>query len=150
MRAIIQRVTDSILHIEGEIHCSITSGLLILIGITHDDTQDDIAYLVKKITQMRIFSDSYNKMNLSVMDVKGELMVVSQFTVFASTKKGNRPGFSSAAKPEIAIPLYEEFIQQLIETSKLEVVSGKFGADMKIRFTNDGPVTIIIDSKLPE
>lgn len=150
MRAIIQRVTFSKLYIEGKIHSSITNGLLILLGVTHDDTDDDIAYLVKKITQLRIFTDSDNKMNFSIIDIKGEMMVVSQFTLFASTKKGNRPGFTSAAKPNFAIPMYEEFIKLLKEMSKQKVVSGRFGADMKISFTNDGPVTIIIDSKHPE
>ncbi len=150
MRAVIQRVYRCELLINDTLFSSIDNGLLILLGITHDDGPDDIDYLVKKIVQMRIFSDKDGKMNLSILDTQAQIMVVSQFTLYASTKKGNRPGFTLAAKPEIAIPLYENFISQIKAFSDLEVVTGIFGADMKISFTNDGPVTIIIDSKHPE
>jgi len=150
MRAIIQRVSSCDLHIDGILHASILQGLLVLLGITHDDDLSDIDYLIRKILQMRVFADREGKMNDSVLDCNGHIMVVSQFTLFASTKKGNRPGFTAAAKPDLAIPLYNTFMQRIQEISNLTITSGVFGADMKITLINDGPVTIFIDSKHPE
>lgn len=120
---------------------------MILIGVSPDDKQEDINWLVQKTSAMRIFSDDQGKMNLSVMDIDGEVLVVSQFTLFASTKKGNRPGFSLSASPEIAIPLYEKFVQDMEEKLKKTVPTGEFGAHMDVDIQNDGPVTIILDSK---
>ncbi len=150
MRTLIQRVTKASVTIENSIHSEIENGLLILLGIEENDSQEDINWLVKKITQLRIFSDSEGKMNLSVLDINGEILVVSQFTLYASTKKGNRPSFIKSAKPEIAIPLYENFISTLNQNSVQEVKTGVFGADMKVGLTNDGPVTIWLDSKNKE
>lgn len=150
MRTLIQRVTKASVTIENSIHSEIENGLLILLGIEENDSQEDINWLVKKITQLRIFSDSDGKMNLSVLDINGEILVVSQFTLYASTKKGNRPSFIKSAKPEIAIPLYENFISTLNQNSVQEVKTGVFGADMKVGLTNDGPVTIWLDSKNKE
>lgn len=150
MRTLIQRVTKASVTIENSIHSEIENGLLILLGIEENDSQEDINWLVKKITQLRIFSDSVGKMNLSVLDINGEILVVSQFTLYASTKKGNRPSFIKSAKPDIAIPLYENFISTLNQNSVQEVKTGVFGADMKVGLTNDGPVTIWLDSKNKE
>ena len=150
MRTLIQRVTKASVTIENSIHSEIENGLLILLGIEENDSQEDTNWLVKKITQLRIFSDSEGKMNLSVLDINGEILVVSQFTLYASTKKGNRPSFIKSAKPEIAIPLYENFISTLNQNSVQEVKTGVFGADMKVGLTNDGPVTIWLDSKNKE
>lgn len=150
MRTLIQRVTKASVTIENSIHSEIENGLLVLLGIEENDSQEDINWLVKKITQLRIFSDSEGKMNLSVLDINGEILVVSQFTLYASTKKGNRPSFIKSAKPEIAIPLYENFISTLNQNSVQEVKTGVFGADMKVGLTNDGPVTIWLDSKNKE
>ena len=150
MRTLIQRVTKASVTIENSIHSEIENGLLILLGIEENDSQEDINWLVKKITQLRIFSDQDGKMNLSVVDINGEILVVSQFTLYASTKKGNRPSFIKSAKPEIAIPLYENFISTLNQNSVQEVKTGVFGADMKVGLTNDGPVTIWLDSKNKE
>jgi len=147
MIAILQRVTEASVEINKKITNSIENGLLVLIGITTTDTHDDINWLVKKITQMRIFSDPEGKMNLSIKDIDGELLVVSQFTLLASTKKGNRPSFIDAANPSIAIPLYETFLQECTREMDKEIKSGVFGADMKIRLLNDGPVTIVLDTK---
>jgi len=150
MRAVIQRVSKASVTIENKIQGKIEIGLLILLGIEETDTEKDIDWLVRKIIQLRIFSDENGKMNLSLQDVNGDILLISQFTLFASTKKGNRPSFIRSAKPEIAIPLYEQFI---IETEKLlnkQIQTGIFGADMKVELLNDGPVTIIIDSKNPE
>ena len=146
MKVVVQRVTQASVTVEGNIISSIKAGLLILLGITHDDSQKDIQWLCKKIANLRIFNDENGVMNRSLLDIDGEAIVVSQFTLHASTKKGNRPSYINAAKPEIAVPLYEKFVQQLeLELSK-KVGTGIFGADMKVNLLNDGPVTIVIDS----
>lgn len=150
MRTVIQRVSEASVAVEGAVVAQIQTGLLILLGIEDNDTPDDADWLVKKIAQLRIFSDAQGLMNLSVMDVQGELLVISQFTLHAGTKKGNRPSFIKAAKPDKAIPMYESFIQQLESTSLRPVKTGIFGADMKVSLLNDGPVTIIMDSKNKE
>lgn len=147
MRAVLQRVSEASVSINGEVHSEIKLGLLVLLGITHDDTVEDIEYLTAKISNMRIFSDDAGLMNKSIRDVQGSILVVSQFTLHASTKKGNRPSFIAAARPEHAIPLYEKFLVNLESASLVVVKAGVFGADMQVRLLNDGPVTIIIDSK---
>ena len=146
MRVLLQRVSQAAVAIKGQVHGEIQQGLLLLVGIAADDTHEDIAWLCGKITALRIFSDHDDKMNLSVQDIHGGLLVISQFTLHASTKKGNRPGFTEAARPEIAIPLYEAFTEALKQTG-LQVATGIFGADMQVSLTNDGPVTIWLDSK---
>lgn len=150
MRVVIQRVSESAVTIEGSIKSAIGSGLLVLLGIEHDDGDEDIAWLCKKIVQLRIFGDEEGKMNRSVQDIDGEILVISQFTLHASTKKGNRPSYIKAARPEVAIPLYERFLDQLSIALGKPVGSGEFGADMKVRLLNDGPVTIWIDSRQRE
>lgn len=150
MRAVIQRVSHARLVIEDQLYSEIGGGLLVLLGIHESDTEDDVKWLVGKITQMRIFSDAEDKMNLSVMDTGGSMMIVSQFTLHASTKKGNRPSFIEAARPDQAIPLYENFIRRSTEILPGRIATGNFGADMKITLLNDGPVTIVIDSKQKE
>lgn len=150
MRALIQRVQNASVTIDGQIHSSIGLGLLVLLGIEDADTQEDINWLAGKISRLRIFSDENDAMNLSVQDVDGQCMVVSQFTLHANTKKGNRPSFIRAARPEIAIPLYEKFILQLEKETGKKVATGSFGAMMDIALINDGPVTIWIDSKNKE
>lgn len=147
MRAVLQRVSEASVTINGKLHSEIQYGLLVLLGITHNDTDEDIEYLVGKITNMRIFSDEAGLMNKSVVDVQGSILVVSQFTLHAATKKGNRPSFIAAARPDQAIPLYEKFLFRLESTGTVAVKSGVFGADMKVRLLNDGPVTIVMDSK---
>ena len=147
MRAVIQRVSSASVVINGTEHDAIGPGLLILLGITEEDTADDIDYLVQKICMMRIFSDAEGKMNLSVRDKDGRIMVISQFTLFAQTRKGNRPSFIQAARPETAIPLYEEFLLRMDIAMEQRTARGLFGADMKVSLINDGPVTIVIDSK---
>ena len=147
MRAVIQRVSEAKVTIDGSIKDSIGKGLLILLGIEHDDTETDIEWLSAKIVNMRIFSDENGLMNLSIKEVEGEILLISQFTLHASTKKGNRPSFIQAAKPDIAIPLYEKMILQLEKDLEKKIGTGIFGADMKVALINDGPVTIIIDSK---
>lgn len=147
MRVIVQRVSQASVTIDGMVKSAIREGLLILLGIEPDDSAEDIDWLCKKIATLRIFSDAAGLMNLSVQDISGEMIVVSQFTLFASTKKGNRPSFIRAARPEQAIPLYESFMEKLRQESGRPVGSGEFGADMKVALTNDGPVTILIDSK---
>lgn len=147
MRVVLQRVKEASVTIEGVIKSEIKEGLLILVGIENEDTTDDIQWLASKIAQIRIFSDEAGLMNRSVMDIAGEMLVVSQFTLHASTKKGNRPSFLKAARPDIAIPMYENFVSKLNELSGLNVLTGEFGADMKVALLNDGPVTILIDSK---
>ena len=147
MRVLIQRASEASVTIDGEIHGKIQRGLLVLLGIETDDTQDDIDWLVRKIIALRIFNDADGKMNDSISDVQGEFLVISQFTLHASTKKGNRPSYIKAARPETAIPLYEKFYRILRKESNLKVVTGIFGADMKVQLINDGPVTIWIDSK---
>jgi D-aminoacyl-tRNA deacylase len=150
MKAVIQRVSQASVTIEGEVVANIQSGLLVLIGIEEADTQEDVVWLSSKIANLRIFGDENEVMNLSVKDINGEIIVVSQFTLHASTKKGNRPSYIKAAKPEIAIPLYQKFLQQIeIELGK-QAQQGQFGADMKVSLVNDGPVTIIIDTKSKE
>lgn len=148
MRALIQRSKQASVTIAGEMTACITHGLVVLLGVEHDDVVDDAEWLAGKIAQMRIFSDAEGKMNLSVKDVGGSALVVSQFTLHASTKKGNRPGFTRAARPEHAIPLYEHFIQSLVR--EVPVKSGSFGADMQVALINDGPVTIWMDSRAKE
>lgn len=148
MRALLQRVSSASVTIEGNVKSSIGPGLLILLGIEHEDTVEDIEWLCKKIAALRIFSDPAGLMNLSVQDIGGECLVVSQFTLHASTKKGNRPSFIRAARPDTAIPLYEQFIQKLQAESARPVQTGEFGADMQVALINDGPVTIWLDSKL--
>ena len=150
MRALIQRVKKASVIIDGKIFSEIDHGLLILLGIETEDNHEDINWLTGKIARLRIFSDENNVMNLSVNDVAGECLVVSQFTLHASTKKGNRPSFIQAAKPETAIPLYEKFISKLEGETEKTVKTGSFGAMMDIALLNDGPVTIWIDSKKRE
>ena len=147
MKVVIQRVTRSSVTIHGNIVASIDKGLLILLGIIDEDTKDDITWLSNKITNLRIFEDENGVMNKSVIDMSGEAIVVSQFTLHASTKKGNRPSYIKAAKPEIAVPIYEAFVKQLEMDLGKKVQTGEFGADMKVELINDGPVTIIIDTK---
>ena len=147
MRVVIQRVSKASVVINSDEICNIKNGLLILLGINLNDSDEDIIWLTKKIINLRIFSDENGKMNHSVTDVSGEIIVVSQFTLNAKTKKGNRPSYINAAKPELAIPLYEKFTDFLRKESDLNVYTGKFGADMKVSLINDGPVTIILDSK---
>ena len=150
MRAVIQRVSESSVKIDGEVVGRINMGYMILLGIEHEDTEEDIEWLVQKIYKLRVFSDDDGKMNLSIADVVGSFLVISQFTLHASTKKGNRPSYIKAARPEHAIPLYEKFKSRLREISGLNVEDGEFGGDMKVSLINDGPVTIIIDTKLKE
>lgn len=147
MRAIIQRVKHASVSIDGKLTATIEQGLLVLLGIEAEDSAEDIAWLSAKIVQMRIFNDQKHLMNLSLLDVQGSILVVSQFTLHASTKKGNRPSFILAAKPNIAIPLYEAMIVQLEKDSGRKIQTGSFGADMQVSLVNDGPVTIFIDSK---
>ncbi len=147
MKAVIQRVTQASVSIHNEIHSSIDTGLLVLLGIDTNDTLQDVEWLSKKIVQMRIFGDEAGKMNLSVKDINGAILLVSQFTLIADAKKGNRPSFVNAARPEKAIPLYETMIQQLSVQMNKPIQTGVFGADMQIALTNDGPVTIILESR---
>ena len=150
MKAVIQRVSQSSVTINEEIVAQIQQGLLVLVGIEDADNQQDINWLTSKIANLRIFGDENEVMNLSLKDIDGEMIVVSQFTLHALTKKGNRPSYIKASKPEIAIPLYESFVKQMeIELGK-KVQTGQFGADMKVGLVNDGPVTIIIDTKNKE
>ncbi len=150
MKAVIQRVIEASVTIEGKVVSEIKSGLLILVGIVAEDTKEDIDWLVKKIINLRIFNDENGVMNTSLKDVDGEAIIVSQFTLQASTKKGNRPSYLKAAKPVIAIPLYNQFISQFEKELAKKVGTGEFGADMKVVLINDGPVTIIIDTKQKE
>ena len=150
MRAVIQRVSEASVTIEKNIVAQIKKGLLILIGIEETDNHEDINWLTSKIANLRIFADEKDVMNLSVKDIQGEIIVVSQFTLHAATKKGNRPSYTKAAKPEIAIPLYESFVLQLEKEIDKKVQTGQFGADMKVALINDGPVTILIDTKNKE
>lgn len=147
MIAVIQRVSESSVEISGETRSSIGKGLMILLGIEEADGMDDIRWLARKILNLRIFNDKDGVMNESILDQQGEVLVVSQFTLHASTRKGNRPSYIRAARPETAIPLYENFIAEMEEVSGKKVHSGEFGADMKVSLVNDGPVTIIIDTK---
>ena len=149
MRVLIQRTTAASVTIDEKINGQIGKGLVLFVGIRIEDTVEDIEWLVQKIVNMRIFTDPDGKMNLSIQEIGGELLVISQFTLFASTKKGNRPGFTNSAKPDISIPLYEEFITQLKSTG-IKVETGVFGADMQVQLINEGPVTIWLDSKNKE
>ena len=147
MRIVLQRVSEASVSIEGTVNGSIQSGLLLLLGIEEADAFEDIDWLCNKILKMRIFNDENGVMNLSLQDIDGAVLVISQFTLHASTKKGNRPSYIKAAKPEIAIPLYEEFNKKLENLLGKPIKTGIFGADMKVSLVNDGPVTILIDSK---
>lgn len=147
MRAVIQRVTKASVTIDHKIKGQIASGVLIFLGIVSEDSLDDVKWLSKKISNLRIFSDSNGLMNLSLIDQNFEALVISQFTLHAQTKKGNRPSYIKAARPEVATPLYKQFINQLKQDLGKNVPSGVFGADMKVELLNDGPVTIIIDTK---
>jgi D-tyrosyl-tRNA(Tyr) deacylase len=150
MKAVIQRVSHASVTIDGAIVASIQSGLLVLIGIEEADSHNDSDWLTSKIANLRIFTDENDVMNLSVKDIEGDVLVVSQFTLHALTKKGNRPSYIKAAKPEIAIPMYEKFVQQMETELGKKVQTGQFGADMKVQLLNDGPVTLIIDTKNKE
>jgi len=150
MKAVIQRVLEASVTIEGKVVSEIKSGLLVLIGIVAEDTKEDIDWLVKKIVNLRIFNDENNVMNNSLKDVDGEAIIVSQFTLQASTKKGNRPSYLKAAKPDIAIPLYKQFVSEFKNQLGKAVGTGEFGADMKVSLINDGPVTIVINTKQKE
>ncbi len=145
MRALIQRVSSASVFIDSLEHSSINSGLVLLIGVQTGDTKEDADYLLKKILNVRIFSDKEGKMNLSVLDIAGEMLIVSQFTLYASTKKGNRPSFIKSARPEEAIPLYEYFVKTC--SNAIKVKTGKFGADMQVSLINNGPVTVWLDSR---
>ena len=150
MRLVIQRTKEASVTIDGVVKSAIGCGLMILVGVEHEDTADDVEWLVKKVLNLRIFDDENGVMNRSVLDVGGEILVVSQFTLHASTRKGNRPSYIRAARPEVAIPLYRLFIDSLNSSLPKPAGEGEFGADMKVALINDGPVTIIIDSKLKE
>jgi len=150
MKAVIQRVSQSSVSIDGDKVASIKEGLLILLGIINEDSFEDITWLAKKIANLRIFGDQNGVMNRSLIDIDGDAIVVSQFTLHANTKKGNRPSYIKAAKPDIAIPLYEGFVKQFETVLGKKVGTGEFGADMKVELLNDGPVTIIIDTKQKE
>jgi D-tyrosyl-tRNA(Tyr) deacylase len=147
MRLLIQRVTEARCHIDGKVFSEIGQGLVVLVGIGNDESDEDIAWLTKKLLQLRIFDDEAGVMNLSVEDIKGDIMIVSQFTLHAMTKKGNRPSWIKAAPEAISKPLYERFVGSVESARARSVATGEFGADMKIELTNDGPVTIWIDSK---
>ena len=150
MRAVIQRVTHADVHIGGKIKSSIAGGLLVLLGIEDSDDEQDIIWLSNKIVNLRIFNDPNGVMNISVLETKRELLLVSQFTLHASTKKGNRPSYIRASKPDIAIPIYEKMIGQLEKDLGKKIHTGEFGADMQVNLINDGPVTIVIDTKNKE
>ena len=150
MKAVLQRVSKASVEVNNQCIAHITTGLLVLVGIEDGDNQEDINWLTSKIANLRIFSDANEVMNLSVKEIQGEIIVVSQFTLHASTKKGNRPSYIKASKPEIAIPLYEKFVSQMEVEINKKVQTGKFGADMKVALINDGPVTIVIDTKNKE
>lgn len=150
MRVVLQRVKQASVTINGEIHNAIQNGFLILVGVENEDTDEDIQWLSRKIVNLRVFPDENGAMNRSLLDVQGELLVVSQFTLHATTKKGNRPSFIKAAPPETAIPLYEKFIEQLKQDSVAKVVTGSFGAMMDVALINDGPVTLWMDTKNKE
>lgn len=147
MRVVIQRTTEASVSIENKIKSEIKNGMLILVGIENEDTTEDIEWLTKKIGNLRIFDDSEGVMNLSLKDINGEALVISQFTLHARTKKGNRPSYINAAKPDISIPIYQEFVNSLEKELDKEVKTGEFGANMQVKLINDGPVTILIDSK---
>ncbi len=147
MIAVIQRVTEASVTIDGQVHGQIGRGLLVLLGIGHTDTADDVAYLAQKIAGMRIFSDADGKMNLDLKAVSGNVLLVSQFTLLANTRKGNRPSFIEAARPDVAVPLYEQMIAKLTLALGQPIQTGQFGADMQVALVNDGPVTILLMSE---
>lgn len=147
MKVVIQRVSEASVKINGNLKSSIQKGLLVLLGIEEADNEEDMEWLCGKIVRLRIFNDSEGVMNLAVSEVEGDVLLISQFTLYASTKKGNRPSYIKSAKPEIAIPLYEKFILMLEKEMNKKIFTGAFGADMNVNLINDGPVTIIIDSK---
>jgi D-tyrosyl-tRNA(Tyr) deacylase len=150
MKAVIQRVSKASVTIEGKIHSQISNGLLVLLGVEDADTNEDIEWLSGKIVNLRIVNDDNGVMNVSVKDINGDILVVSQFTLHASTKKGNRPSYIKASKPEFAIPMYEKFVKQIETDLGKNIYTGIFGADMKVELYNDGPVTIVIDTKNKE
>jgi D-tyrosyl-tRNA(Tyr) deacylase len=150
MKVVVQRVSQASVTIDDKTVATITNGLLVLLGIIDDDTQEDINWLCNKLTNLRIFGDENDVMNNSLLDINGDAIVVSQFTLHANTKKGNRPSYIKAAKPEVAIPLYQSFVKQLESNLGKKVQTGVFGADMKVQLLNDGPVTIIIDTQNKE
>jgi D-aminoacyl-tRNA deacylase len=150
MRIIIQRVSQAQVHIDNQLFAAIGNGLVVLLGIEDADTEDDLNWLAQKIVNLRIFNDENGVMNLSLIDTQAEILLVSQFTLFASTKKGNRPSYIKASRPELAISLYEKMIAKLAELTGKKIATGSFGADMQVSLTNDGPVTIMMDSKLKE
>ncbi len=150
MRFVIQRVSEASVKIDNEVYSEIKKGFLVLVGVEEADAKEDVEWLCKKLISLRIFSDAEDKMNLSLLDINGDVLLVSQFTLFASTKKGNRPSFIKSAKPDMAIPLYEYCIQQLSGLLNKPIKTGQFGADMKVSLVNDGPVTILMDSKNKE
>ena len=150
MKLVIQRVSEASVSIGGTVHSAIGRGLMVLVGVSRDDTLDDVRWLVAKVAAMRIFPDDAGVMNLSVKDTDGEVLAVSQFTLLASTRKGNRPSYINAAGHDLAVPLYEAFCDQLADTLGRDVKRGVFGADMQVALVNDGPVTIVIDSRLRE
>ena len=150
MRVVIQRVSKASVTINGEIKSEINQGLLILLGIENEDAQEDIDWLCGKIARLRIFGDENGAMNLSIKDIEGDIIVVSQFTLHASTKKGNRPSFIKAASPDFAVPMYKKFVSQLENELGGKIQTGEFGADMKVNLINDGPVTLCVDSKKRE
>lgn len=147
MRVVLQRVTQASCAVDGKITGEIKAGFLVLLGVEDADTDDDLQWLAQKIASMRVFGDENGLMNKALADVNGDILLISQFTLFASTKKGNRPGFTRAARPDKAIPMYEQMIKALEELTNKKVATGIFGADMKISLLNDGPVTIIMDTK---
>lgn len=150
MRAVIQRVLQAKVHIDRKLYAQIGQGLLVFIGIEDEDNDEDIEWLIGKINRLRVFNDENGIMNLSISQLKGEILLISQFTLHASTKKGNRPSYIKASKPEIAIPIYNNFVNKLNQETNISVKTGVFGADMQIELINDGPVTIIIDTKNKE
>lgn len=150
MRLLIQRVTEASVTIDNKVKSAIKNGLLVLVGIGNDDDKTDIEWLTRKLLNLRIFNDENDVMNKSVKDIDGELLIISQFTLHASTKKGNRPSYIKAAKPDVSIPLYEQFVKNVEKEFGKSVGTGEFGADMKVALLNDGPVTIWIDSKNKE
>ncbi|MGV3756282.1 MAG: D-aminoacyl-tRNA deacylase [Verrucomicrobiota bacterium] len=150
MRAVIQRVSEASVTVDGRVKSAIGSGLLVLLAVEEADTAEDIEWLSGKIARLRIFNDEQGVMNRAVTETQGQVLVVSQFTLFASTRKGNRPSYTRSARPEFAVPMYEQFVQALGAALGQPVLTGEFGADMKVALLNDGPVTILIDSKLRE
>lgn len=150
MRIVLQRASEASVKVDGEIIGEIQQGLVVLLGIEQEDTEEDIDWLIKKIINLRIFNDENDVMNLSLQQINGEVLIISQFTLHASTKKGNRPSYIKAAKPDVSIPLYERFIEKIRKQIPQKVATGKFGADMKVSLINDGPVTICMDTKNKE